>query len=335
MLTLPLEQLKEKITSSAKIPSEELDERIKKKMDELAGLISEEGAAHIVANELGVQLLSMSMLAKVGSLAAGARNIDVLGKVVRKYEVRSFQTARGSGKVGSFVLGDETGTIRAVLWQQQADNLERLNNGDVVKIRSSYVRDNNGVLELHLNDRSELTINPEGEKVNIAAAAEKTPEAQRKALAELKENDQNIEVLVTLVDVFDPRFFTVCPECNRRVFEKDGGAQCASHGAVVPALSYVLNALGDDGSDTIRIVLWKSQAERLLGMGSADITKFKDFPEQFQDVKHRLLGEMVKFVGKVTKNTMFDRLEFSAQLVFLNPSPDEELKRLESKPKQE
>ena len=88
------------------------------------------------------------------------------------------------------------------------------------------------------------------------------------------------------------------------------------HGQITPVISYVVNALGDDGSDTIRIAFWRQQAEHLLKQDSAALLQYKDYPEQFQDVKHRLLGEMVKVVGKVRKNDMFDRLEFSAQLVF-------------------
>ncbi len=327
MNILPLDQIKEKIKQTSSLSDDEISERIKKKMEELSGLISEEGAAHIIANELGISLLSVNTLSKIGKLAPGMRGVDVVGKVVRRYEVRSFQTQRGSGKVGSFVLGDESGTVRAVLWNDMADKLQSFKEGDVLKISSSYVRENNGYRELHLNDHSSLIINPPGEKVETAEQVA----AQRKTIKDLAETDDNVELLVTLVDVFDPRYFTVCPQCGKRALE---GAEkvysCSVHGAVTPQVSYVLNVIGDDGTDTIRIAFWRNQAERLLSQNSADILRYKDYPEQFQDVKHSLLGEMVKVVGRVTKNTMFDRLEFSAQLVFMNPDPKEELQRLES-----
>lgn len=328
MLILPLEQLKERIKASAGISDEELDLRIKKKLDELAGLISAEGAAHIVANEMGVQMTApMAAALKVKDLGAGMRNVELLGKVMRLFEVRNFQTERGAGKVGSFVLGDETGTARIVLWHTQADLLGQLKEGDIVKVKSGYVRTNALGLEVHMNERSALQVNPPGETVNVTA--EKVPSAVRKSLTELQENDQNVEIFVTLVDVYEPRYFTVCPNCGKRAFEKEGMINCAQHGAVQPKLSYVLNVLGDDGTTTIRITLWRNQAERLLGLDEAAMLRYKDYPEEFQDVKHKLLGEMVKFVGRVNKNTMFERLEFNAQLVFLNPNPEEELKRLE------
>ena len=35
-------------------------------------------------------------------------------------------------------------------------------------------------------------------------------------------------------------------------------------------------------------------------------------------------------MGRVNKNVMFDRVEFVAQLVFADPDPEEEIKRLEA-----
>ncbi|MBI4153211.1 hypothetical protein HY497_01690 [Candidatus Woesearchaeota archaeon] len=316
MIVLPLDKLKERIVKESGISIAELDGKIHEKMNELSGLISEEGATHIVANELGMQLLEGSAALKVADLKAGMRNVDVLGKLTRKFELRHFESARGPGKVASFVFGDETGVTRVVLWNDQADKLDELHEGDVLRISSGYARDNNGRLELHLNDRSGVEVNPEG--VTVEVAEKKFDEAIKKGIKDLQENDTNVELLVTLVDVFDPRYFTVCPECNKRAAEKEGSFSCAVHGTVTPAVSYVVNALGDDGTDTIRLVFWKNQAERLLGLSSSEILAFKDYPEQFQDVKHKLLGEVVKLVGRVTKNQMFDRLEFNAQLVFLN-----------------
>lgn len=330
MITVPVEQLKERIVQEAKLSVQEVEARIGKKMEELSGLISEEGAAHIVANELGVQIFSGSSKVNVGSLRVGMRNVEAIGKVIRKYGVTEFQTARGAGKVGSFVLGDETGSIRVAMWNAQADNFSKFNEGDVVKIVSGYVKDNNGSPELHMNDRSSVAVNPEGVSVDAKVnTAERRAGALRKSIAELKENEENAEILVTIVDVFEPRYFTVCEKCGKRAVESSGKYNCSVHGDVESALSYVVNAVGDDGSDTIRIVFWRNQAERLLGLNSDEILKFKDYPEQFSDVKHRLLGEMVRLVGRVNKNTMFDRLEFNAQLVFMNPDPAEEIKRLE------
>jgi len=326
MITMSLSQIKERILHEGKLSEKELESRIKQKMNELSGLISEEGAAHIIANECGVQLIAASPSFKVKDLAAGLRNVEITGKIVQKYEVREFNSSRGPGKVASLVLGDESGVVRVVLWNDQAEKLKTLNEGDILRISSSYVRDNNGRLELHLNDRSGLAINPEGITINVTQ--KQASDAVRKAIKDLTEMDNNVELLVTLVDIYDPRYFTVCSQCGKRAVESNGTAHCAEHGDVKPDISYVMNVLGDDGTDTIRVVLWKNQTERLLGLDSTKIVRYKDFPEEFQDMKHKLLGEIIRVIGRVKKNEMFGRLEFNAQLVFLNPSAQEELQKI-------
>ena len=60
MYKVPLAEIKQKILASGKVESEELEQKLKAKINELSGLISEEGAAHIIANELGVEIVSTS-----------------------------------------------------------------------------------------------------------------------------------------------------------------------------------------------------------------------------------------------------------------------------------
>ena len=56
---------------------------------------------------------------------------------------------------------------------------------------------------------------------------------------------------------------------------------------------------------------------------------FRENQESFGSVKNDLLGKIVKVVGRASKNQMFDRLEFVANRVNINPNPDEEIKKLD------
>ena len=53
----------------------------------------------------------------------------------------------------------------------------------------------------------------------------------------------------------------------------------------------------------------------------------------FEPIKEDLLGKILKVIGRSSKNEMFDRLEFVVQLVFPDPDPDQELKKLEEEAK--
>ena len=327
MINMPLEQIKQRITEKAKITEEEINQKIKAKLKQLSGLISEEGAAHIIANELGVKLFEIGEKLQIKNILPGMRNVDVVGKVLQTYELREFKTEKHAGKVANMLIGDDTGTIRVVLWHKQADNINNLKEGDVVKIRGGYIRDNQGRKEIHLSETSKLIINPPGVEVEVKPYT--PPSAVRKKIAEIKEDDANVELLATVVQVFDINFFEVCPQCNKRIRLKDEGFSCPTHGKVEPQYNYVLNLYLDDGSDNIRAVFWRQQVEELLDMDNSRILVFKDDPTKFEPVKTELLGNIIKVGGRANKNQNFDRIELVVNKVDKSPDPDEEIKKLQ------
>jgi len=319
MYKIPLAEIKEKILKSGKIGAADLDTKIKHKITELSGLISEEGAAHIVANELGIDLTPVQEDLKIKKIYPGMRNVSLVGKVVRKFPVHEFKKGDSTGKVCSIVLGDETATIRVVFWNEQTDLLNKVNDNDLLSLKNVYVRDNKGNKEIHLGQEGEMEINPKGVSVGEVRASNNFG---RKKIGELNDGEDNVEVLGTVVQVFDPRFFSVCPNCGKRA--ADG--QCAEHGQVEAVDSYVLNLVVDDGTGSIRGVFWKNQTDHLL---NSDVVKFKDDPTSFEEVKTDLLGEQFKLMGRVKRNDMFDRLEFNVQIVEKAKAEDE-IKRLEA-----
>ena len=56
MIKLPYDEIVAKLNEKSNLTSEEIASKIKLKMEQLSGLISKEGAAHIIANELGINL---------------------------------------------------------------------------------------------------------------------------------------------------------------------------------------------------------------------------------------------------------------------------------------
>ncbi len=325
MYKIPLNEIKEKVIANGKISAEDFEAMLKAKINELSGLISEEGAAYIIANELGVELVVQEAKLKIKEIYSGMRNISTLGKVVRKFEIREFKKGESTGKVCSLVIGDETGTIRAVFWNDQVELLTNVDENDLVLIKDAYVRENNGGKEIHLGDKSELVINPEGEKIENVR---QSPDYKRKKIESLKENEEGTEILGTVVQVFDPRFFYVCPQCNRKVNEFEGKFNCDAHGEVQPNLSYVLNLVVDDGTGNIRGVFWKNQVNHLLDKTEEEVANFKDDLTNFENVKTDLLGEQFRIMGRVRKNEMFDRLEFNVQIVE-KAKPEEEIAKME------
>ena len=326
MIRIPFNEMVAKIKEKTSLSEQEILDKVNAKMTQLSGLISKDGAAHIIATELGVKLIECS--GKVKDIYSGMRNCEVNGKVQQVYEAREFKRQDGSGgKVGNFLMGDETGVMRVVCWGNHTDIFPKLEPGAIVRITGAMARDNQGRTELHIGDNSKIVINPAG--VSIGEVKQRAS-AVRKEIKELADGDENVEVFGTIVQVFDPKFFEVCPDCNSRVKDEAGKYNCKTHGSVTPSHSYIVNVFLDDGTENIRCVFFSSQAERLLNKKKEEMLAYRTAPETFEPIKTEFLGNQVKLVGKAKKNQFFDRLEFITQLVFPNPDPGEELQRLKA-----
>ena len=326
MIKVPYEEVVGKIISETDLTKEEVEKKVKEKMDQLSGLISKEGAAHIIANELNVKLFEIKeSKLKIKDILPGLRNLEVIGKMLKSYGIREFKVQDRSGKVGSFLIADETGMLRVVMWGSLAEELNNMKEGDIIKINSGYSKDNNGYKEVHLNDKSTVEINPDDiDKLDYENVIQKR-ETNRKKISDLQENDSNIELFGTLVDLFDIRFFEVCSECNKRV-KQDTDFKCANHPESKFTYSYVLNGFSDDGTDNVRLVLFRDRVNDLLQKSTEEVLKIRNDLENFSEIKTSVLGSQLKVQGRVVKNQMFDRIEFMVNSLDINPDPEEEIK---------
>lgn len=324
MNSMPYDMVIKRITQVTGKPETDIVEKINNKMKQLAGLISKDGAAHIVANELGVKVFEQRGAAKINEIFAGMRGIETQGKVTRKLELYEFPRGDTTGKVASFFIGDETGQMRVTLWNDQTKDFDSIREGDIIRIKDAYAKKNNNFVEIHLDTRSIISINPGG--VEVGEVKQFTRE--RKTISNLKADDTNIEVVGTIVQVSDARFFEICSVCNKRLQQGADGLFCKDHGKDNIDYNYVMNAFLDDGSGTIRSVFFKNQMQNLLKKTHDEILGYRINPSAFEQAKNDLLGEMIKVVGKVNNNQMFNRIEFVSNLVFRDIDPEEEIKRL-------
>ena len=314
MIRVPLQDIVDRIREKTGLSEYEIMQKVDDKQKQLSGLISKDGAAHIIANELGIKLIEHGARLKIKSIYPDMRSVETVGRVMNIFEPREFVRQDNTpGKVASMTIGDETGQIRVVGWGSNADRMHSIKADDIVQIISGYVRENRGFKEIHLNDNARIVINPEGETVGEVKQREK---AVRKKVNLLAEGEENIEILGTVIQVFDIKFFEVCPDCGKRLRQDTDGWYCGVHRKVLPAYSCVLNLVFDDGTGNIRVVFFRNQVERLLAKNSEQVLAYRQNPDGFEEVKSALLGEMFRIVGKTKRNDFFDRVEFTAQLVF-------------------
>src|SRR3989339_74151 len=123
MIRLSYEEIIAKIKEKSSISDSELSDKVERKVAQLAGLVSREGAAHIVASELGIKLFEqLSGRLQIKNILNGMRDVETVGKVLQVFDERQFSSNGREGKVASLQVADETGSIRVVMWNEQADN---------------------------------------------------------------------------------------------------------------------------------------------------------------------------------------------------------------------
>ena len=93
--------------------------------------------------------------AKVGELTPASRAVNVTAKVVSKSEIREIPMGRdGSAhKVCDALVGDETGSVYLTLWD---DNIEKVNDGDTVRVENGYVTLFKGNMRLNIGKYGKL-----------------------------------------------------------------------------------------------------------------------------------------------------------------------------------
>jgi ssDNA-binding replication factor A large subunit len=140
-------------------------ELINQERAKAAGLLTEEAAAHLVANNLGINGAGRRIEAKlkIADLTAGLSDVSLTGRVIHIFPSRTFDRDNTrKGKVLRLILGDETGSVTAVFWDEKADHVEasNLKPGKLVRIIHGYSRDRRGNIEINIGNRGLLFLEP-------------------------------------------------------------------------------------------------------------------------------------------------------------------------------
>ncbi|PIU59766.1 DNA-binding protein [Candidatus Bathyarchaeota archaeon CG07_land_8_20_14_0_80_47_9] len=94
---------------------------------------------------------------KIKELRDKMRNVTVEGKVMEKSDAREVLSRfkDETYKVASAIIGDETGTIKMTLWNEQID---KVNVDNMVKVENGYVSSFRGEIQLNVGKFGKLTV---------------------------------------------------------------------------------------------------------------------------------------------------------------------------------
>jgi len=94
---------------------------------------------------------------KIRDIEDKMNNIDVTGRISVIYGVREFAKKDGSvGKVGNFMIMDDTGEIRVTLWDKKAELLNTLAKNDIITIENAYSKIGLNSVEINLGSSSNI-----------------------------------------------------------------------------------------------------------------------------------------------------------------------------------
>ncbi len=202
----------------------ELEKKVKNKVEEYGGFMTEQGVLFIIARENGLDLRSPDIddylydeleeeidydefTIDNSDLKEGMTNIVLLGKILTVQKVREFvRKDQSVGKVCSFLFGDSTGTVKIVLWDDRADivNQEYFKQKELVRIVGGYAKlGQNEAIEVHLGKKGTLLLSPEvsGKKreqleaITVASSDDYSRKSALKPLSQALEQNKYVSVV--------------------------------------------------------------------------------------------------------------------------------------------
>ena len=290
MLQGSYEQIVRIIAETSLLPIEDIERRIEARRAKLSGLISKEGAAQIIASELGVSFDKQKM--KLSNLLSGMKKVSVIGKIVRMNKIIEYNKNGRSGKIGSFLVADETGNIRVVLCDTNHINL--IENGTIKENDSVEISGDVRNGELHVSGFGDIK-----QSQTVFENVQAKPVVQSKNIADMGMND-NIYSRAFVVQIFGPTFYNTCSECGKKVSE---GNRCEVHGVVNPKRNSILTLIIDDGTGNIRAVLFSEQIKKIASEAELESS------ESFMAKRNELLGKEMIIEGNIRKNKLSEALE--------------------------
>ena len=212
------------------LSEEELEKKVKDKVEEYGGYMSKQGVLFIIARENGLDVRSPDIddyvyddleeevdydefTIDIMDLREGMSNIVLLGIILTFQKVREFvRKDQSAGKVCSFLLGDVTGIVKVVLWDERTDivNQEYFKPKELVRVIGGYSKlGRNEAIEVHLGRKGLLVLSPEVsakkrkqfEEITIASSEETTPKSNLEPLRQAIEKNKYISAVKGIVQI--------------------------------------------------------------------------------------------------------------------------------------
>jgi len=154
------------LLSRPDLSQEDVLKRIEEKRKGVEGYLTNETAARIVANELGVEVPQEFFKTEImiEDVVSGLNDVTVTGRVISVHSPQTFiRSNMTKGIFAHLLIADKTGAIKVVFWNDKTSLVEtkKLVEGQIVKVSHGYVGEGlDGKPELHVGSRGEIQVSP-------------------------------------------------------------------------------------------------------------------------------------------------------------------------------
>ncbi len=192
---------------------------------------------------------------KLGELRENMYDVVVVFAVQRVFGLSTFtRKSDGSeGKVLSLIGADETGSARIVFWDDQAEQMRDVEEGEVIRLSGAYTRKGRyGDIEVHAGRSSRID---RGLDQKIEAVETPSAKFQEMGLQPIK----SLSIEMRDVDI-EGKVLKIFPATT---FQRENGE------------GRVQNILVTDGTGTVRVTFWNDDVDKVKDLHEGDIIRIR------------------------------------------------------------
>lgn len=182
---------------------DQLDDAVRKKQDQFAGLLTDEAALRVLAHESGFALPPNEAVFAPLSTAQAGQLTSACVRVFAVYASKRFENAERSGRLCKIRVADSTASADLVLWNSDVGLVASIGRNDVLLLKDVLCRQQSP-LELHSRLSSEITVVDESAFPSAASLPKATVVQCR--LSELSEGTE-ADVVARIVEKTPMRQF--------------------------------------------------------------------------------------------------------------------------------
>ena len=266
--------------------------------------LSEEEASTMFIPELATLEKALYNYKKIEELDEDEEDTIIIGRVIEVNDVREFDRDNGdTGFVRNIEIADDTGSIRVVLWDNDAKNEYEM--GQAIKLQ-------NPRLSLDMDNRVEATVSggttmlePSESELENLPSQDELMEAifVPKTIESLYEDDTNVHVTGTIQEVSpDKILLKRCPNCRENVDDSEDEYYCdnCGHSFDEPSYTLMIPTRIEDETGDISVTFFGKLAEELIGMDQEKIVSLVEDGYGIEDKLQDLVGVTIEIIANVS-----------------------------------